>query len=94
MSAGAGRLRRGLARLRRSMTAQISLSITAVSILIIAVYVVVTGQFVRAELREENELALLPNLAFFRDGAARAPDWAGAISAPSGASTSPSSLRA
>ena len=67
MSAARGLLRRSLARLRRSMTAQISLSITVVSILIIAIYVTVTGQFVRAELREENELTLLANLAFFRD---------------------------
>jgi two-component system heavy metal sensor histidine kinase CusS len=72
MSAAAGLLRRSLTRLRRSMTAQISLSITAVSILIIAVYVAVTGQFVRAELREENELTLLANLAFFRDDIAAA----------------------
>ena len=72
MSAARGLLRRSLARLRRSMTAQISLSITVVSILIIAVYVTVTGQFVRAELREENELTLLANLAFFRDDIAAA----------------------
>ena len=65
MNAARGRLRRGLARLRRSMTAQISLSITAVSILIIAVYVAVTGQFIRAELREENERAL--QLAYAAD---------------------------
>jgi two-component system heavy metal sensor histidine kinase CusS len=67
MSAGAGLLRRGLGRLQRSMTAQISLSITLVSVLIIAVFVGLTGQFVRGELREENELTLLANLAFIRD---------------------------
>ena len=67
MNAAGGLLRRGLGRLRRSMTAQISLSITLVSVLIIAVFVSVTGQFVRGELREENELALLANLAFIRD---------------------------
>jgi len=72
MSAAGGLLRRSLARFRRSMTAQISLSITAVSILIIAVYVAVTGQFIRGELREENELILLANLAFFRDDLAAA----------------------
>ena len=49
------------------MTAQISLSITLVSVLIIAVFVSLTGQFVRTELREENELTLLANLAFIRD---------------------------
>jgi two-component system, OmpR family, heavy metal sensor histidine kinase CusS len=67
MSPAPGLLRRGLGRLRRSMTAQISLSITLVSVLIIAVFLSLTGQFVRGELREENELTLLANLAFIRD---------------------------
>jgi two-component system, OmpR family, heavy metal sensor histidine kinase CusS len=67
MKSGAGLLRRAVSRLRRSMTAQISLSITLVSVLIIAVFVSLTGQFVRTELREENELTLLANLAFIRD---------------------------
>jgi len=71
MNAAGGFLRRGLGRLRRSMTAQISLSITLVSVLIIAIFVSLTGQFVRGELREENELALLANLAFLRDDLAR-----------------------
>jgi two-component system, OmpR family, heavy metal sensor histidine kinase CusS len=67
MTAAEGLLRRALRWLRRSMTAQISLSITLVSVLIIAVFVSLTGQFVRTELREENELTLLANLAFIRD---------------------------
>ncbi len=67
-----GLLRRSLGRLRRSMTAQISLSITLVSVLIIAVFASLTGQFVRDELREENELTLLANLAFIRDDLAAA----------------------
>jgi two-component system heavy metal sensor histidine kinase CusS len=67
MSAAARLLRRGIGWLRRSMTAQISLSITLVSVVIIAVFASITGQFVRGELREENELTLLANLAFVRD---------------------------
>ncbi len=67
MSTAEGLLRRGFGRLRRSMTAQISLSITLVSVFIIAVFVGVTGRLVLGELREENELTLLANLAFLRD---------------------------
>jgi two-component system heavy metal sensor histidine kinase CusS len=67
MSAPPGLLRRGIGRLRRSMTAQISLSITVVSVFVIAVFTSLSGQFVRGELREENELTLLANLAFIRD---------------------------
>jgi two-component system, OmpR family, heavy metal sensor histidine kinase CusS len=72
MKPGEGLLRRVFGRLRRSMTAQISLSITLVSVLIIAVFVLLTGRFVREELREENELTLLANLAFIRDDLAAA----------------------
>jgi two-component system heavy metal sensor histidine kinase CusS len=74
MNAANGLLRRGLSWLRRSMTAQISISITLVSVIIIAVFVSLTGQFVREELREENELSLLANLAFIRDDLAAGGD--------------------
>jgi two-component system heavy metal sensor histidine kinase CusS len=67
MTALDGLLKRGLGRLRRSMTAQISVAITLVSVLIIAAFVALSLRFVRAELREENELTLLANLAFVRD---------------------------
>jgi len=60
-------LRRGVGALRRSMTAQISLSITLVSVLIIAGFGTMIDQFLARELREENELLLLANLAFIRD---------------------------
>ena len=49
------------------MTAQISLSITLVSVLVIAVFGMMIEQFLTSELREENELLLLANLAFIRD---------------------------
>jgi len=72
MSPSADVPRLGLDWLRRSMTAQISLSITLVSVLIIVVFVSMTGRFVREEMREENEVTLLANLAFIRDDLAAA----------------------
>jgi len=60
-------LRRGLAALQRSMTAQISLSIALVSVLIITIFGTLIDQFLTHELREENELILIANLAFIRD---------------------------
>jgi two-component system heavy metal sensor histidine kinase CusS len=60
-------LRRGLAALQRSMTAQISVSIALVSVLIITVFGMLIDQFLTHELREENELILIANLAFIRD---------------------------
>jgi len=58
---------RGLAALQRSMTAQISVSIALVSVLIITVFGTLIDQFLTHELREENELILIANLAFIRD---------------------------
>ena len=60
-------LRRGPVALQRSMTAQISLSIALVSVLIITVFGTMIDQFLTHELREENELILIANLAFIRD---------------------------
>jgi len=60
-------LRRGLGALRRSMTAQISLSIALISVIIITVFGMMIDQVLTRELREENELMLLANLAFIRD---------------------------
>jgi two-component system heavy metal sensor histidine kinase CusS len=67
-----GLLQHGLDRLRRSMTTQISLSITLVSVLIITVFAGMSGHFIRQEMREQNELTLLANLAFLRDDLAAA----------------------
>jgi len=60
-------VRRGLHLLRRSMTAQISLAIMLVSVLIITTFGLMIDRFLAQELREENELMLLANLAFIRD---------------------------
>jgi two-component system heavy metal sensor histidine kinase CusS len=67
VTAAGSALRRALGAVRRSMTAQISLSITLVSMLIIAGLAVTVDEFLRDELREENQLLLLAHLAFVRD---------------------------
>jgi two-component system heavy metal sensor histidine kinase CusS len=72
VNAAAAMLRRSVGALRHSMTAQISLSIALVSVLIIAIFGSTIDQFQRRELREENELLLLANLAFIRDDLAAA----------------------
>jgi two-component system heavy metal sensor histidine kinase CusS len=72
VTAAGAALRRTLGAVRRSMTAQITLSITLVSVLIVAILGMAVDQFVRSELREENESLLLSNLAFVRDDLAAA----------------------
>jgi two-component system heavy metal sensor histidine kinase CusS len=67
VSAAPRPLRRALAWLRRSMTAQIALSVTLVAMLIVAVVTTVSTRLLRGELREENELLLVAHLAFLRD---------------------------
>ncbi|MEO7337656.1 MAG: heavy metal sensor histidine kinase [Caldimonas sp.] len=66
------RLAGAWARLRRSMAAQIALSIGVVSIVIIAGSGYMLDRTLAGELRAENELTLLANLAFIRDDLAAA----------------------
>lgn len=70
-----------LARVRRSMTAQISLAIAIVAVLAILSFGNLTDRVLAHELREDNELTLLSNLAFLRDDLAAAGGNAAAIPA-------------
>ncbi|NML46725.1 heavy metal sensor histidine kinase [Ramlibacter sp. G-1-2-2] len=70
-----------LARARRSMTAQISLAIAIVAVLAILFFGNLSDRVLAHELREENELVLLSNLAFLRDDLAAAGGDAAAIPA-------------
>jgi len=65
-------LQRVLARLRRSMAVQISAAIALISILVVATCAWLLDGMLTREMRRENELLLLANLAFIRDDLASA----------------------
>lgn len=60
-------MRRALGAARRSLTAQVSLAIALISLLVILFFGALLDRFVERELRDENEVMLLSNLAFIRD---------------------------
>ena len=67
MSSLAHRALAPLRRLRRSMTAQIALAITLVSVALVLATAVALERLVASELRRDNELLLISQLAFLRD---------------------------
>ena len=67
MTKPAAAVRRAFQAARRSLTAQVSLAIALVSVLVILFFGAMLDRFIERELRDENEMLLLSNLAFIRD---------------------------